>query len=111
MRVDRRRYNDKNEYVWAVTNGSSLTYKVDEHLSGFLRSVSNGGLEFIGSGGADFRAFGKNSISEGLIGSSPGNDAADELSSSTVFALIVAIHSGVDGVMHNGSARTRTFSE
>jgi hypothetical protein len=84
MRVNRRRYNDQSENVWAVTNGSSLTYKVDEHLSGFLRSVSNAGLEFIGSEGPAFRAVGKDSISEGVIGGSPGHDAAGEPFTSSV---------------------------
>jgi hypothetical protein len=84
MRADRRQYNDKNENVWAVTNGSSLTYKIDERLSAFLRSVSNAGLEFIGTGGAAFQAFGKNSNSDGLTGGTAGNDADNEPFSSIV---------------------------
>jgi hypothetical protein len=96
MRVERPQHAGANEVVWAVTNGSGLTYEVDARLSRFLRSVSNAGLDFIGSGGASLRALGGKSSSEGLFSNPSGHGAGGEPFSVTVVRegpLAVALRS------------------
>jgi hypothetical protein len=112
MRAQRLMHKVKDEpaSVWAVTNGSSLRYKLDEHLTGFLRSVSNAGLEFIAPGGPCFRALDTHFTAKPLIhlGESSGNDpanAAERFSSKIVRAGPLAVSLRFEGVVSLRGAR------
>jgi hypothetical protein len=84
MRIERWRDKDDEGNAWAVANGASLTYKVDDRLTGFLRSVMNARLEFVAPGAECFRVLDKNSNSHGVASGSSGKAASDEQFSSRV---------------------------